>query len=131
MPPEKALSHRRIMIVEDEFLIAAQLTDDLGDLGAETLGPFYSLKSALDSLTYAPKAHAAVLDINLGGQMVFPLAEKLVATGVPIVFASGYSDLAIPQGFSAVPRFSKPVDVSKLAITLLALTADPLAEPNA
>lgn len=118
---ESGLSGKAIMIVEDEYLIALNLVTALGDADAGVMGPFSRVKDALSALDTERKPDAAVLDINVGGQLVFPVAERLLADGVPFIFATGYDDATVPPAFAHVERFEKPVDVTMLARALAAI----------
>ena len=103
----------RILIVEDEFLVALQLEDDLKTLGGETVGTYGDLKSATDAAR-REEFDVAVLDINLNGRLVYPLADELAARGVPFIFVSGYSMANLPERFRAAPRIAKPYSVAAL-----------------
>ena len=103
----------RILVAEDEYLLADALADALIALGAKVIGPIGGLAEALALVATAP-IDGAVLDINLRGEMVFPLADTLAASGVPYVFATGYGQESIPERYRDVPTLSKPVDVQSL-----------------
>ncbi|WP_426000418.1 response regulator [Caulobacter sp. DWR1-3-2b1] len=103
----------RILVVEDEYLLAEVLTDALTELGAEVVGPVGQLAQALALIETTP-IDGAVLDINLRGEMVFPLADVLTTLGVPYVFATGYERENIPALYKDIPILSKPVDVRLL-----------------
>lgn len=103
----------RIMIVEDEALVALMVEDLLTDIGCRISGSFGAVDEALDYLKDAaappPALDGAVLDVNVGGTMVFPVAERLRAAGIPFVFATGYG--ALPRkGFEDVLVLNKPID---------------------
>ena len=81
------------MIVEDEALVAMMMEDFVEELGFSVCGPFSSL-SAATLAAHAGEFEAAVLDVNLGGELVYPLADLLAERGVPFIFVTGYgSDL--------------------------------------
>jgi CheY-like chemotaxis protein len=113
MTVERA-SARSILVVEDEYLLADDLRRDLEAAGAHVLGPVASVPEALAILSGAERVDAAVLDVNLAGETVFPLAETLRRRGVPFVFATGYEPWALPPDFARVPRCDKPLDVGQL-----------------
>jgi CheY-like chemotaxis protein len=119
---ENGLIGRRILVVEDEYIIAADLAQSLEDLGASVLGPAGTVADALALVAGEPALDAAVLDINLGSEKVFPVAEALQARGVPFVFASGYDAWMVPSEFADAPRFGKPVEKHALARALSALS---------
>jgi len=101
----------RVILVEDDVLVAMMMEDLLNELGCEVTGAFGALAPALAWLdAQETPPDGAVLDINLGGgENVFPLARALRDRGVPFVFATGYG--ALPEdGFSEAPVLQKPVD---------------------
>ncbi|MFN3512856.1 MAG: HWE histidine kinase domain-containing protein [Phenylobacterium sp.] len=103
----------RVLIVEDAVLLALELETGLTEAGAEVIGPAYELSEAM-ALLDRP-IDAAVLDANLNGLSVTPVAEALAARGVPFVFATGYGDAGgAPNGFDA-PIIRKPYDVTQVA----------------
>src|SRR3954453_5795965 len=79
----------RVLVVEDEFLLACSLEDDLTAFGYAVVGPVSSVAAARERIG-REAVDAAVLDVNLSGAMVFPLADELVALRIPIIFLSGY-----------------------------------------
>lgn len=108
----------RVMIVEDEALVAMMVEDLLGDLGCEIVGSFGVVDDALAFLDRDPPAmDGAVLDVNIGGEMVFPVAEQLQRRGVPFVFATGYGDLP-RKGFERVEVIAKPINVDALRLAV-------------
>jgi CheY-like chemotaxis protein len=114
----KAIRGLRILVVEDDYLIAAELASSLEDSGAQVIGPARSVKDAMTLLQNEMHIDCAVLDIHLGYERVYPMADELASRGVPFVFTTGYDRLAIPQRYIQVPRCEKPVDVSKLLLLL-------------
>ena len=105
---------KRIMIVEDEALVAMMVEDLLGDLGCEVAGSFGAVGEALIWLDGSQAdLDGAVLDVNIGGEMVFPVADALRLLGVPFVFATGYGDLP-RRGFEDIRVLSKPVILGQL-----------------
>jgi CheY-like chemotaxis protein len=88
----------RILIAEDEFLVGIQLEEELRSAGCSIVGPF----STLEKATLAARREGfnlALLDINLNGERVYPLADELSARGVPFIFLSGYLSTALPERF--------------------------------
>jgi CheY-like chemotaxis protein len=114
------LAGQRILVVEDEFLIAADLARSLKGLGAAVIGPAGSVRAALALLEKEAAIDAAVLDINLTREKVYPVAQALQLRQVPFVFATGYEQWVIPREYETVPRCEKPVDLRAL-ISLLSL----------
>ena len=117
--PHRALdlTGKRVLIVEDEFLLAMQVESELLASGCTFLGPYTNLSAALSA---ARSAHIdlALLDINLDGEMVYPLADELTARGVPFVFVSGYGTADLPVRFRANPRVGKPFEPALLVETI-------------
>lgn len=108
MTAERTLRDCRILIVEDEYLIAEQLHLELEGEGAIVLGPLASVDEALAAITSGDRIDGAVLDVNLQGEAVFPAAELLMRRNVPVVFTTGYDAGAIPAAFQHVARCEKP-----------------------
>jgi two-component sensor histidine kinase len=103
------LAGKRVLLVEDEMLVAMMMNDMLTDLGFSVVGPFSRIAEALP-VAKANDLEAAVLDINLNGELVYPVAEALVARGVPIVFVTGYGAESIDDRFAEVPVLQKPIE---------------------
>lgn len=107
---DPAIEGLKLLVVEDEYLLALYLSDVLGDLGAEVLGPVACVADALALIEPAPGIDAAILDVNLAGEAVFPVADRLSAQGVPFAFASGYDPDLMPPRFRDVDVCQKPID---------------------
>jgi PAS domain S-box-containing protein len=113
------LKGARVLIVEDAVLLALELETGLQEAGARVIGPAYELQEAMALLDH--QIDAAVLDANLNGRSVIPVAEALAARGVPFVFATGYGESAgAPGGFDA-PVIRKPYDVTQVAAAVAEL----------
>lgn len=119
-----AMRGKRVLVVEDEYLLADDLRDTLEEEGAEVLGPVADTDGAFALIGPGEQVDAALLDINLSGESVFPLADALVERGVPLAFATGYDRQAIPERFAAVARLEKPVRSREIIATLRALIAE-------
>jgi CheY-like chemotaxis protein len=119
MPGSNLFEGKRILVVEDDYLIVGDLVQDLEALGAEIVGPAPTLEQALEFVRGTGGIDGAILDVNVQGKMVYPLAQELKDRGVPFVFATGYSDGAIPDRYADVPTFSKPVHAENVARGLL------------
>ena len=114
----------RILIVEDESLIALMLVDYLDVLGKKVAGVADSVASAL-ALVAAGGIDAAILDINLrGGEKSWPIADALAAQGIPFVFASGGSGDAMADAYAERPVLAKPFTMDGLSHALEALAQD-------
>lgn len=104
----------RVLVVEDEYFIADDISRTLMRHGAEVVGPVPTVKEAR-ALIISHTLDLAVLDINLRGELVYPLVAELTRRGVPIVFVTGYDAAAIPADYGAIPAWSKPFDYTALA----------------
>ncbi|MFZ3485498.1 response regulator [Sphingomonas sp. 3-13AW] len=115
---DDCLRNRRILVAEDEYLIADDLRDALTAAGAEVLGPFPTVTDAIAFVDAGTAIDAAVLDINLRGDMIFPVADALRARGVPFVFATGYDEWSLPERFSGATRLEKPVSAHRVTAAI-------------
>ena len=113
-----ALSGRRILLVEDEYFIADDMVRQFEERGAEVIGPFARIEDALVAVSSDQHLDGAVLDINLHGRMVFPLADELAARGVRFVFATGYDHQRIPSRHDHIVRCEKPADPEAVVAAL-------------
>lgn len=111
------LRGKRVLVVEDEMLVALNLEDLLVDLGAEVVGPAMRLETALD-LARSERLDVAVLDINLHGGRSYPVAEVLRDRGLPFIFATGYGHAEGSEAFAHVPTLTKPYRSGELAAAL-------------
>lgn len=103
----------RILIVEDEFLLSVQLEGDLRAAGYQTVGPCNTLEAARQAAR-SERFDVAVLDVNLNGERVFPLADDLAARKTPFILLSGYAPSDLPERFRNAPQVSKPYDPAAL-----------------
>lgn len=111
------LQGMRVLIVEDEHIVALALADDLEDQGAIVVGPTSSVEGAL-GLIDKHDLEAAVLDIQLQSQMVFPVADALVGRDVPFLFTSGFDSSAVPEEYAHIPQCEKPAS-SRTVVDML------------
>ncbi|MGJ4900627.1 response regulator [Bradyrhizobium sp. HKCCYLRH2060] len=109
--PERSLRDRHILIVEDEYMLADELRCAFGSAGGTILGPVGTVPDALALIKREGRIEGAVLDVNLRGDMAFPVADLLVERGVPFVFTTGYDESVIPDRFSKILRCEKPIAV--------------------
>ncbi len=107
------LAGLRIFIVEDEFLLALSLEEDLLAAGCTVLGPFPRLGLALDAAR-REAFDLAILDVNLNGEFVYPLADELLARGQPFLLLTGYGAADLPERLRTLPRVAKPYEPSAL-----------------
>ncbi len=113
---------RRILIAEDEMIVALFLEDVLTELGYEVAGVVSRIDEAMaraDDGTY----DVAILDVHLNGKDVFPFADRLTESGIPFVFATGYGEQGLPERYRAMPTLQKPFRPEDLADTIERLTA--------
>ena len=108
------LGGRRLLVVEDDYLVAMDLADELTDHGAQVVGPAGSVEEALALVAADSAIDGAVLDINLRNEKVYPVAEALHARGIPFVFTTGYDAWLVPEAYAGFPRLPKPVDIRAL-----------------
>jgi two-component SAPR family response regulator len=113
-----SLKGTRILVVEDEALIAVMVEDMLTEMGSEVVGPVGTIESALE-LALKEELDAAVLDVNVRGERIDPVAEVLLARGVPVLFATGYGEVRLQSG-AAATVIDKPYTQEKLARGLMA-----------
>ena len=108
---DQVLRGRRILVVEDEYFLADDIVQELKKVGAQVIGPLGDIEEASNAVAGDLAIDAAVLDVNLRDQMVFPLARTLRARNVPFVFTTGYDAAAIDPEFQNVKLWDKPIDV--------------------
>jgi CheY-like chemotaxis protein len=114
------LAGRRILVVEDSPLIAAVLEDMLKDMGCTVVGPTGNMAFAVD-LAKAEALDAAIIDLNIRGGKVYPVAEVLRGRDVPFLLASGYADWTLREDFKDRPRLTKPYTADTVEQKLLKL----------
>lgn len=115
MATTTSLAGRHILIVEDDFFVADDFAATFEGAGAKVVGPAASLSQALELIERTERLDGALLDINLQGEMVYALADRLRERGVPVVFATGYDRSAIPDLYADIPLCEKPVDPQQVA----------------
>ena len=117
--PEDALSGRRILVIEDDALLAMELMEELEEIGAEPIGPMMSVSAALDAVQTYQQIDAALMNVNLRGELSFPVADKFVS-----------------ERFPEIPRHPKPAHMPALIAALgellrsSSLTSDPAPKSN-
>lgn len=112
------LKGKRILVVEDEALIAVMVEDMLTEMGSIVVGPAATIEAAL-ALARGAELDAAVLDVNVRGERIDPVAEALMARQVPVLFATGYGEVRLASGAPATV-IDKPYTQEKLARGLAA-----------
>jgi CheY-like chemotaxis protein len=120
MAEGQELKGRRVLVVEDEMMIAMLVEDMLADLGCSVVGPAHGLATALQLAHATGELDVALLDVNLSGQPVFPVADALRARNVPIIFCTGYGDAGLRDADRGAPVLQKPYRAKDLADSLTA-----------
>ncbi|WP_045319923.1 response regulator [Limimaricola cinnabarinus] len=113
-----ALNGLRVLVVEDEMLVCMDLMDMLSELGCIVVGPAARVQQALRIVEGEP-IDLAMLDINLGRETSYPIAERLAALGIPYFFSTGYS--VVEPAFENKPRLQKPFSERQLSSVLMSL----------
>ena len=116
----EALNGRRVLVVEDESLVAMLLETILEDLGCQVVGPASTVEEAVELIEGEAGLDAALLDVNVGGRPVFPAAEALADKGVPFLFASGYGAAGLPDQWAGRPTIQKPFTEGAIGEALVA-----------
>lgn len=109
----------RVLIVEDESLVAMLLETILEDMGCTPVGPASTIDEGLALATGAEPLDAALLDVNVAGRQVFPIAEALKARGVPFVFSTGYGESGLSDEWRGHPTVQKPFTESAIRDALM------------
>lgn len=120
-----ALLGLEILLVEDEALVAALLEDMLAEFGCILAGAAATISEALATVEAAAVIDAAILDVNLGGEKVFPVADILVGRGVPIVFSTAYGPADLAERYPQARILQKPYRPEALAELLIDLAQRP------
>jgi CheY-like chemotaxis protein len=118
--PETKSARQRVFVVEDEYLIRMLLEDMLADIGYEVAAAAGSLAEAAD-LANSTELDLAILDVNIDGEEVFPVADILAARGKPFVFVTGYGGGGLPDPYRGRPTLQKPFQIEDLKSTLASL----------
>ena len=114
------LAQERVLIVEDRYLLASELAREVERLGGSVVGPARTLGQAA-ALVDRESVHAVLLDINLDGEMAYPLAEALADQDIPFIFLTGYGGEVLPPPWRNRPRLTKPIDLRRLEFELVRL----------
>ena len=120
----ETLAGRHILLVEDEVLIAMLLEDALTEAGCHVIGPFGRLSAALEG-AQAESIDAAILDVNVAGEKIYPVAELLHRRQVPFLLLSGYGDQAVPADRPEWQVCAKPFNVGDVLGRLAAMLPSP------
>ena len=114
-----ALQGRRVLVIEDESLVAMLLETILEDMGCVVIGPESNIDDGLITANGAASLDAALLDVNVAGREVFPIADALRARGVPFVFSTGYGEAGLPEHWRGHPTIQKPFTEGAIRDALL------------
>jgi CheY-like chemotaxis protein len=120
------LDGKRILVVEDSPVVGPFTADILADLGCEVVGPAPNMAAARE-LVEENKFDAALMDVHIRGERVFPLCEMLEERGVPFVLTSGYADWTMPDKWRDRPRLQKPYTIDDVRDSLAAALSAPTA----
>jgi len=123
------LRDRRVLVVEDEYVIATALADHLRMIGSVVVGPVASVERAMEKIAAEPRLDAAVLDLNLGGVLAYDVADHLLARKIPFIFSSGYDHL-IAGRYPEIQNCAKPVLFKTLKASLADAMSGAGASPN-
>ncbi len=115
---EDVLKGAKVLVLEDETLVSMMVEDMLMDLGCEIIGPFSRLDQALNAVKEGVEFDMALLDVNLGGERSFPLAEVLAEKNIPFVFTTGYDESGMPDAWRGRPSLRKPFMMHEMATIL-------------
>lgn len=102
------LTGRRVLVVEDESLVAMLIETILEDMDCIPVGPAANIEEGLRLVADTQDLDAALLDVNVAGQQIFPVADALKARGVPFVFSTGYGEGGLPDEWRGQPTVQKP-----------------------
>ncbi|HLT77371.1 MAG TPA: response regulator [Ferrovibrio sp.] len=105
--PSNPAARLRVLVVEDESLVAMFLEDVLEDLGHEMLGPYSRVDAALPA-AQSETFDVAILDVNVNGQAIFPVADAIASRGLPFIFSTGYGQKSLPEQYRSRPTLDKP-----------------------
>lgn len=116
-----SLAGKRVLLIEDEMLVAMLLEEGLAELGCAVVGPIGRVDAAKRAVA-AERFDCALLDINLRGQPVYPVAELLAKREVPFCFVTGYGEPGVAPPFAERPVLHKPFSSRELAAVVGRLT---------
>jgi len=111
---ERTLEGCHVLIVEDEYMLAEELSLALNDAGAVVVGPAAALKDALSLIKSGEKVDAALIDVNLRGESAYAAADLLLDRQIPFVFTTGYDPRIIPEKYRQIPTCEKPVNLARV-----------------
>lgn len=107
-----------ILVVEDEYMLAVDLRNELRDAGAIVIGPEPSVTRALTRISAEARIDVAVLDVTLGDEEVYPVADALASRGIPFLFASGYGEDMVAKRYPGAITCNKPLNMQALLVAI-------------
>jgi CheY-like chemotaxis protein len=122
--PLRLATGNRVLLVEDEILVAMMMRDILTELGFTVVGPYSRVTEAMVAAVHE-QIDAGIIDVNLGGEFVYPVADVLAARKIPFVFVTGYGVESIDRRFGYVPIIKKPVQRQVLQGIFVAPESEP------
>jgi CheY-like chemotaxis protein len=118
MPATEEFKGLHVLLVEDDTMICLLFEDMLLEFGCKIIGPACDIRRAVDLAQNHESIDVAILDVNLGGQVVFPVADILAGRGVPIVFSTGLGPSGLPAAWQGRPCIPKPMTTAQLVSSL-------------
>lgn len=113
------LEGRRVLVVEDESLVALLLETILEDMGCSSIGPARTIEEALQLVSTTSSLDGALLDVNVAGRVVFPVAQALAEREIPFVFSTGHGAGGLPDEWRGRPTIQKPFTEASVRDSLL------------
>ena len=120
--PDSSIATPRLLVVEDEYLIRMLLEDMLAELGYDVAAAVGTMAEASELAAHGD-FNAAILDVNLDGEKIYPVADILAARGLPYVFVTGYGERSLPEPYRNRPALQKPFQAEQLKAALAGLLA--------
>lgn len=111
----------RVLVLDDEPLIAMMLEDWLSELGHETIGPARTIAAAMEFVQNAAP-EAAILDLSIGNERSYAVADALMTAGVPFAFATGHGSAQLQAPYDGAPMLGKPFDFEAVKVVVAKLT---------
>jgi DNA-binding response OmpR family regulator len=118
---DKPLFNCNIFVAEDDYLLATIMEEILGDAGATVVGPAPNVAKAMSVIGQSGRIDAALLDVNLGGELVYPVADLLRERHVPIILTTGYDSTSLDSAYAGINIFEKPFEPQELVRKLVQL----------
>lgn len=110
----------KVLVIEDEFYLAAELEEQIGEAGGTVLGPCPDVPAAMTQLVGEP--NCAIVDINLGQGPSFEIAGLLQERAIPFLFLTGYDAAVVPREYGDILCLQKPIDISRVIESIARLT---------